>query len=845
MRDGRLIGANTFCRLAGRTFRDVTTAMFQLNPKRRFVSLLVGLSLISALQAESFRWDRSGGSLSLRNGDATVWALKIQKGDCKPCIHPLNTVDGFELSDYRPADHIWHTALWFCFKLINNRNYWEENRETLLSDGRTKVIDYQITTREDFSALIRMTLSYHLPDQADLLTEKRQIHVSSPNEDGSYSMDWRHSFKAKEKVVLGRTPRIGEPNGVAHGGYAGMSLRLNKQTLKWKFLDSEGRQDSHGKRARWMSFSGHTTQGDASVSIFDHPSNPRFPNYWFVVPNMPYFSPAFLFENSMVLDAGEDLDLIYRIKVHSRLPGIENIEKEFRDFSSDYPKTAARSTEGANRRIDLVELGKTIATNYACVECHSITKEPELGKQGSGWFGLIGKKTSEKNVIQQGEETRVRVDEAYIRRSILEPTAQMAIREHEPQKGTPFLPIMPPYPMLKPLEIDGVIAYMKTLNEAPNRGPLTVWRQNEIQAVDTRDPHKIVVEDQPLVYRVAMKDVSTRAISVGLPWGYNYIFDPCTFSVRKAWNGGFINLAKERTGRGRGFNDVNRINHELILSRECLAPLGLSGPIDLSYKDYLNDRDWQLKRFQEDLKNPKPFLEQAPDGDYQFLGYLRLKNQPPVFQFRIDGVEYDQQLVFESDEVFHYHFKTRGATAPIRFQVLEDRVESVQSSHGVLKDGLLEISARDAGNFSVSVRLRRKAPKHPSGPAMLTRLAIASSPGTPDGNGGDAMAAIDENIETYWDETNDLKEYSLELSLPFEKRMNTLILMGWRHQNFAPRDFQVLVDGQVVKTVQDAQYKNNLLTVRFDPVEGKVIQLKITGYYGRSPAIRELKVFLQ
>jgi len=81
--------------------------------------------------------------------------------------------------------------------------------------------------------------------------------------------------------------------------------------------------------------------------------------------------------------------------------------------------------------------------------------------------------------------------------------------------------------------------------------------------------------------------------------------------------------------------------------------------------------------------------------------------------------------------------------------------------------------------------------------------------------------------------------------LPFEKRMNTLILMGWQHQNFAPRDFQVLVDGQVVKTVQDAQYKNNLLTVRFDPVEGKVIQLKITGYYGRSPAIRELKVFLQ
>jgi len=825
--------------------RNAKTAMSLRSLNRQFFVLLIGFNLLVGMHAQTFRWDTSNGSVALINGNSTVWGLKIQKGDSKPCIHPLNTVEGFELSDYRPADHIWHTALWFCFKLIKDKNYWEENPESLLSEGRTEVIDYQITTHDDFSALIQITLSYHLPHQNELLTEHRQIIVSSPKKDGSYTLDWKHAFKAKEKVVLGRTPRIGEPNGVAHGGYAGFSLRLNKQTSKWNFLDSEGRKESHGKRARWMSFSGSTTSGSASTTIFDHPSNPRYPNYWFVVEDMPYFSPAFLFEKSMVLDAGEDLNLTYRIKIQSQIPEVEAIEEEFEKFSKISSKLNAKSKKANSQHVELVELGKSIASNYACVECHSITQEVEPGKQGPGWFGLIGKNILEKLVLQQGHAKRIRIDAEYIKRSILDPTAQMAIWENDPQKGTPYLPIMPPYPMLKPLEIEGIIAYMKTLNEAHNQGPSTVWIKKESPIPGYIDPHEITVENRPLVYRLAMKDVSTRAISVGLPGGYNYIFDPCTFSIKKAWKGGFINVSKERTGRGSGFNEISQINHVPLIYGECFLPLGLKGPIDLSYKDYLNDKDWQMKRFQEDLNNPVPFLEQAPEGDYQFLGYLRPKNQPPIFQFRIDGTEYDQQLLFESDELLHYSFKTRGAQQPVRFQIFEDRVESIHASHGIITDEELVIPPEKARAFSIFIRLRNHNQESPSEPAMLTRLAIASSPGIPDGNGGGAMAAIDENEETYWDETNDQEAYSLKLTLPFTKMINTLTIKGWQHQKFAPKDFLVSIDGQLVKKVQNAQYENNFLEIQFDSQEGKEIQLNITGYYGSSPAIRELKIFHQ
>ncbi len=808
---------------------------------KSFAILVSGLGFLSSTGAESLQWNRAADSVSLKNGDSTVWALKIQNGDCKPCIHPLNTLDGFQLSDYRPDDHVWHTALWFCFKFINGVNYWEENPQSLLSDGRTEVIRYQIKTSDDFSAVIDMTLSYHEPGQPELISEKRRIAVSSPKSDGSYTMDWKLDFTARRKVVLGRTPRIGEPNGVGHGGYAGMSLRLNKQTLNWRFLDSKGRADSHGKNARWMAFSGNTPKGSAAVSLYDHPSNPRYPNSWFIVPGMPYFSPAFVFDRSMKLESGDHLKLFYRVKVQSHTPDTDEIESEFRAFSQIKPPPDTTSTIKAGRRFNLVELGKTIATNYACLECHSVDREFEPGKQGPSWFGLIGKSSPHRIVHEYGKPIQVQVDDAYVRRSILEPTANLAIRQHDPRKGSPFLPIMPPYPMLNALEIEGITAYMKTLNEPSNQGPLTVWRQKELKPIDFNDPNEITVGDQSRVFRIAMADVSTRAISVGLPGGYNYIFDPRSFSVKKVWQGGFINLAKERTGRGRGFNEISRIDHEPVEFQECLIPLGCKGPVDLSYKDYLNDRDWQMKRFQEDLANPVPFLDQAPDEDFQFLGYLRPKNNPPIFQFRINGVEYDQQLYVESDKVLKFHFKTRGADQPIRFQVREDLCQSVESTRGILHDGQLKISPADAQAFVVTVHLKSPPPS----PISLTRLAIVSSPGKADHEAYGPMAAIDENEETYWDETNHQKEYILNIHLPFEKTMNTLTIKGWKHHDFAPRDFRILLDGQVVKSVQNARYTGNLLTVHFNPVTGREIQLRIDGYYGGSPTIRELKVFHQ
>jgi hypothetical protein len=112
-----------------------------------------------------------------------------------------------------------------------------------------------------------------------------------------------------------------------------------------------------------------------------------------------------------------------------------------------------------------------------------------------------------------------------------------------------------------------------------------------------------------------------------------------------------------------------------------------------------------------------------------------------------------------------------------------------------------------------------------------------------DGASGGDQAAIDGNPATYWDEENGKGLYRLAVSLPQPERLAAISIMGYEHHQYAPKNFEILCDGKVVKTIENAQYEDNLLIVKLDPVTCSTVELKITGYYGQSPAIRELGLY--
>jgi cytochrome c oxidase subunit 2 len=97
---------------------------------------------------------------------------------------------------------------------------------------------------------------------------------------------------------------------------------------------------------------------------------------------------------------------------------------------------------------DPVELGKKLFTKMTCNTCHSLT-ETLIPGGGPSFKGVWGRHET------MSDGSSVTVDENYVRESILFPQAKIV-------KG--FGPIMPSFKgQLKDYEIDGLIAYLKTL----------------------------------------------------------------------------------------------------------------------------------------------------------------------------------------------------------------------------------------------------------------------------------------------------------------------------------------------------------------------------------------------
>jgi len=108
-----------------------------------------------------------------------------------------------------------------------------------------------------------------------------------------------------------------------------------------------------------------------------------------------------------------------------------------KDFASWYA--------GTGEAVD----GAKLIQGKGCVACHSLDGTAKVGPSLKGVFGR------KELVVTGGKEREITVDDEYIKRSLLEPSADVA-------KGFP--PIMPSQKgLLKDDEIDAIVEYLKTL----------------------------------------------------------------------------------------------------------------------------------------------------------------------------------------------------------------------------------------------------------------------------------------------------------------------------------------------------------------------------------------------
>ncbi len=103
--------------------------------------------------------------------------------------------------------------------------------------------------------------------------------------------------------------------------------------------------------------------------------------------------------------------------------------------------------------------------------------------------------------------------------------------------------------------------------------------------------------------------------------------------------------------------------------------------------------------------------------------------------------------------------------------------------------------------------------------------------------------SCDGNMNTYWDKEDNKRLYILQLRLARPSRVARIVIYGFKHEDYAPKSFDILLNGRRVKRVNNLRYLNNRAQITLKPAICRTITLRINEYYGGSPAIRELEVY--
>jgi type 1 glutamine amidotransferase len=292
-------------------------------------------------ESNNFSWEQSDTTFGLMKNEEIIWQYNFNNRFGKSYFHPV-TVKNSTLTCFSPPDHPWHLGLWFSWKFINGINYWEylndfkSEKTGYKSDGITELKKIDIIKNSDFSAGIKMKLSYHPTGEAPIMTEKRDIQVSHLFNDGSYFIDHENSFSTvNDDVVLDRTPIEGEPEGQSWGGYAGLSVRFNQDYTSPEIIVPT--DSLTYRKNRWLYMGLNTLTGEkAGICIFQNQKFTTTTTSWYVInnPEIPffYYSPAALFDGKIILKKGETLKLKYRIWIIPGKINKEEIESKYTEY---------------------------------------------------------------------------------------------------------------------------------------------------------------------------------------------------------------------------------------------------------------------------------------------------------------------------------------------------------------------------------------------------------------------------------------------------------------------------------------------------------------------------------
>ncbi len=224
---------------------------------------------------------------------------------CGGYIHPLCGPDGETLTEAHAKDHPHHRGVMWTWPILR----WKDKVTDpwAVSGTWTRPEKLQATEAGLTGALIAATSVWKWADKEPVLREDLTIRAY-PLQGRSRIVDIDLTFEALvDELALGGRPG---------GGYGGFGVRMapRKDQKIMLFTDPAGKEP----RRSWIeysdTFAGGT--GRVGVAIFEHPSNPLYPNILQQYPGLNYVMPAFPGPREFPLAKGKTLTLRHRLWIH-------------------------------------------------------------------------------------------------------------------------------------------------------------------------------------------------------------------------------------------------------------------------------------------------------------------------------------------------------------------------------------------------------------------------------------------------------------------------------------------------------------------------------------------------
>jgi hypothetical protein len=244
-------------------------------------------------------------------------------------LHPVYGLDGQVVTQDFPSDHYHHRGVFWGWpkstydaKLFNN---WE------MTTAKQYFESWQDKTRTRDYARFTVQNRWSFIEDSDTPIIRETMTVTA------------HTKKRKTRSIdfhLQLENVTGKPFtllGATNKGYGGFNYRPDAVNKPLHFHTALGPQekDSLNLDSPWVdvSWKDNAKNAAAGVAVFQHPKNPEYPHFGWLIRHYGFNGAAWPHLNEYIIAPGGTLDLRYRMVIHSGNAESVNIEKLFKKFT--------------------------------------------------------------------------------------------------------------------------------------------------------------------------------------------------------------------------------------------------------------------------------------------------------------------------------------------------------------------------------------------------------------------------------------------------------------------------------------------------------------------------------